>query len=245
MTLTPRLVSYSSRHAAEIDDQPIIDIDQDPVFTQHFLAARPYTMTSKETMFALYKATEYIAKRNLPGDFVECGVWRGGSALLAALTFATLGDSARRFHLFDTYEGMTPPGDNDIDIGGVYAREYIESFSDDGKWCYANMDDVTKTFNQFNFSSPQMNFIKGDIRETIFENVPDEIAILRLDTDWYDSTKLELELLYPRLVSGGVLIIDDYGHWKGSKQAVDEYFLTHPAPLLNRVNYAVRICIKI
>ena len=71
-----------------------------------------------------------------------------------------------------------------------------------------------------------IKFIEGEVEKTLLyeENLPKKISILRLDTDFYSSTKKELEILYPRLVSGGVCIIDDYGYWKGARQAVDEYF---------------------
>lgn len=249
-----RPVAYSSSHAVEIVDHPVPDIDRDPDFAPLFEKAREYTMTSKEVMFSLYQACRYVAERGIAGDFVECGVWRGGSSLLAALTFEMFERAARRrffrprprrFWLYDTYEGMTVPTDVDVDHEGNTAHGYIERFSDDGRWCYEGVDAVRDTFARHGFGSNRVNLRKGDVLETLKSSVPDRISVLRLDTDWYESTKFELEVLYPRLVTGGVLIIDDYGHWEGSRQAVDEYFRGQPPLLLSRVTYAVRVAIKI
>ncbi|CAN7689725.1 TylF/MycF/NovP-related O-methyltransferase [Aminobacter sp. LjRoot7] len=250
-----RPIIYSSRHAAEVEDQPIADIDRDPLFTELFAIAREYTMTSKEVMFSLYQAARYVAVRQIPGDFVECGVWRGGSSLLAALTFRHLDKPAKRhllkkprprqLWLYDTFEGMTAPTAADVDIGGNSASGYIEQFADDGRWCYADAADVRNTFDTNGFDDSQVRLVKGDVLETLRKPVPEAISILRLDTDWYESTKLELEVLYPRLVTGGVLIIDDYGHWEGSRQAVDELFAKTPSLLLHRTSYAVRTAIKL
>jgi len=87
--------------------------------------------------------------------------------------------------------------------------------------------------------------VAGAVEDTLPDRAPMEIALLRLDTDWYASTKHELETLYPRLVSGGVLMLDDYGHWTGCRKAVDEYFAANaPAPLLNRIDYTARVATK-
>lgn len=91
-----------------------------------------------------------------------------------------------------------------------------------------------------------LEFVIGPVEETLITKVPERIALLRLDTDWYESTRAELEYLYPRLVVGGVLIVDDYGHWKGARKAVDEYFaaLGNDAPLLNRLDYTGRMAVR-
>ena len=242
----PRRIAYSSSHEAELHDYAQPDIDEDDAFWEMFLAAREYTMTAKDAMFALYQAVGYVVRARLEGDFVEAGVWRGGSALLAALAFRKLGDR-RRLHLFDTFTGMTAPTDVDTDIMGDAASDLMDRFAEaDGSWCYASEEDVRSTFSRHGISGDDLNIVKGDVLNTLPLNVPDRIAILRLDTDWYESTRLELELLYPRLVRGGVLMIDDYGYWQGSRKATDEYFaaLERP-PLLNRVNDQVRLAIKV
>jgi O-methyltransferase len=252
-----RKVMYSSTHGAEIEDYPIADIDRDHQFIRLFDQAKHYTMTSKDVMFSTYQAAKYVESRGIAGDVVECGVWRGGSALLAALTMRevragrkrslvnkVLG-ARRKVWLYDTFEGMTAPTDKDIDVDGVQAGQYMDQYSDDGKWCYASIEDVTDIFEKNKFKKSEIKMIKGDVLKTLKTAAPKKISLLRLDTDWYESTKAELEILYPRLSVGGVLIIDDYGHWAGARDAVDEYFAKNPSVLLNRISYAVRVAIKI
>jgi hypothetical protein len=139
---------------------------------------------------------------------------------------------------------MTRPTVGDVDLGGNSASDYLDKFADDGRWCYATLDDVRETFRRSGIRDDAVNFVKGDVEHTLRKRLPKKISILRLDTDWYESTKLELEILYPRLAKGGVLIIDDYGHWEGARRAVDEYFTKHPFLFLNRTSYAVRTAIK-
>ena len=240
-----REIAFSSRHTVELRDHPIPDIDRDPLFTKVFEASRSYSMTSKDTMFSLYQAVRYVVESGIPGDFVECGVWRGGSALLAGLAFRELGDTNRVLRLYDTFKGMTTPGEKDVDIEGGVAANYIDRFGDDGRWCCAEAEAVRSVFIQNEFDMSNVKLIVGDVSETLKSDVPACISVLRLDTDWYASTKLELEVLYPRLAKGGVLIIDDYGHWHGAKAAVDEYFSDKPRPFLQRTTYAVRTGVKV
>lgn len=253
---TKRDVVYSKTHRAEIEDYPIGDIDRDPLFARLFAQSRGFTMTSKEVMFSTYQAARYVAQRGIAGDVVECGVWRGGSALLAALTirntaptrkkrwFGSATDK-RHYWLYDTFEGMTPPTGRDVDIEGVAAATYLQTYADDGKWCYADEADVRQVFQTNGIAEADFRLVKGDVVQTLRQQKPARIALLRLDTDWYESTMAELEILYPLLSVGGVLIIDDYGHWEGARQAVDEYFARHPSVLLNRISYAVRVVVKV
>lgn len=239
-----REIVFSTKHKVELHDYPIPDIDSDPIFTELFRQARDFSMTGKDAMYALYQSVRYVVASDIPGAIVECGVWRGGSALLAALTLRHIA-AERPIYLYDTFEGMTEPSAADVDVEGAQANDYIAEYADDGKWCYASLQEVQELFHRHGFGD-QIVFVPGDVADTIPARAPAEpIAILRLDTDWYESTRLEMDLLYPRLSSGGVLIVDDYGHWRGSRQAVDEYFATHRAPLLNRVNNQVRLSIKI
>jgi O-methyltransferase len=215
-------------------------------------------MTSKEVMYSTYQAARYVAQRGIPGDLVECGVWRGGSALLAALTVQQTANAAapykrrwfgrpnkkRQFWLYDTFEGMTRPTERDVDLDGFAAATYMNTYADDGKWCYADESDVRQVFSSNGIAGDDIRLVKGDVVQTLQRQKPSQIALLRLDTDWYESTKSELEILYPLLSPGGVLIIDDYGHWEGARVAVDEYFSKHPSVLLNRISYAVRVAIK-
>lgn len=249
-----REVAYSSTHRAEIEDHPIADIDRSAEFTDLFARTRNYTMTSKEIMFSTYQAARYVVERGIPGDIVECGVWRGGSALLAGLAMRAaetrrprrgwLASRRRKLWLYDTFEGMTAPTVQDVDLTGTAAAQYMAEHSDEGRWCYADEADVRQIFASEGFGPKDVEIVKGDVVQTLRARRPRRIALLRLDTDWYESTKAELDLLYPRLSQGGVLIIDDYGHWEGARQAVDEFFAREPGLLLNRIGYAVRIAVK-
>jgi len=188
-------------------------------------AVEPFTMTPYEKIAAMVDATRYVAREKIPGGIVECGVWRGGSMMAAALALREL-DDFRDLYLFDTYAGMSPPTDKDIDYQGVKAAgRYLESHAGDhNEWCFAMLEEVQKNLRSTGYPEKRCYFVKGSVLETLPCRQPEEIAILRLDTDWYESTLHELKHLYPRLSHRGVLIIDDYGYWQGCQKAVDEFF---------------------
>jgi hypothetical protein len=202
---------------------------------------RPFTMTTPGRVEALRRAVDYVVSRPVVGAIVECGVWRGGSMMAAALTLLRARVTDRDLYLFDTFTGMTDPGVEDVKQGGRHASELLDS---PAFQCVADIDDVRTNMFSTGYAAERMHFIKGPVENTVPAHAPDEIAILRLDTDWYASTKHELEHLYPRLTPGGVLIIDDYAYWRGARQAVDEYFLeSGVALLLVRVDGA-RVAVK-
>jgi O-methyltransferase len=216
--------------------------------------ALPFTMTGARRLQALVDAVRYCQRRGLPGAFVECGVWRGGSCLAMILTLQELGIDDRDVYLYDTFEGMTEPGELDVSRFEEPARvtwQRAQSEGDDAwAWMFAKdemtrEESVRRLLESTAYPAERIHLVRGPVEETIPGARPDPIALLRLDTDWYESTRHELEHLYPPLVSGGVLIIDDYGHWEGATRATDEYFAAHgPLPLLNRVDYAARIAVK-
>ena len=216
-------------------------------FEDVYALCRPYTMTSKERMFALFSAVRHVVSAKIPGDIVECGVWRGGSSMLAAETLARTAERDRRVCLFDTFEGMPEPTTEDVDMLGRTAQValHVTGKSDFREMCYASLEDVTANMYRTNYPHGQITFTKGKVEDTIPQGAPERIAILRLDTDWYASTYHELVHLYPRLSPGGVLIIDDYGYWKGAREAVQKYFSeTKQHILLNRIDHTGRIGVK-
>lgn len=235
----------SLRQRINSSEDPLVtaDIDDDMEFTELYQRCRPFTMTSKERMFALYQSVRYISAKGIEGSFVECGVWRGGSIMLMAETLRRLGDPNRKFYLYDTFQGMTEPSDADVQFDGIHASVRALEF-EQGQWCNSSLEDVQNKLIQFQLADDQFNFVEGRVEETIPGVIPDRIALLRLDTDWYESTKHELEFLYPKLEMGGVMIIDDYGHWKGCQKAVDEFFINKGPVLLNRIDYSGRLLIK-
>lgn len=215
-----------------------------------YLPVRPFTMTSPERVFALCQATEYAAAQNLPGDFVECGVWRGGSSMAMLNTLLRINAAPRNVWLYDTFEGMSQPTSDDVDCFGHTADALLAESAHDrtsaqSVWCEASLEDVRQNVEGTNYPKDKIHYVVGKVEETIPSSVPDQIALLRLDTDWFDSTWHELQHLYPRLVSGGILIIDDYGHWQGCRQAVDKYLAEFaPNLFLNRIDYTGRLAVK-
>ncbi len=222
------------------------DFVQDAVFLNIYKQCKPYTMTSIERMYALYNAVRYTVQNNIEGDFVECGVWRGGSSMMIALTLLSLNARDRKILLYDTFEGMSEPTENDVDFKGGDADSLLKQNiqnKENSVWCLADLQDVQQNMSLTKYPLENIQFIKGKVEDTIPKNISEKISLLRLDTDWYESTAHELKYLYPILVPKGVLIIDDYGHWEGCKKAVDEYFSENTL-LLNRIDYTGRIAIK-
>jgi O-methyltransferase len=206
---------------------------------------RRWTMTTPERIFALIQAVRYASLNGIPGAIVECGVWKGGSMAAIARTLLHLQDVSRDLYLFDTFEGMTGPTANDIEYSGKHAtqvlRQEVGSRCDD-----APFEGVREVLYATGYPRGKIHFVRGKVEKTIPASAPDSISILRLDTDWYESTLHELIHLFPRLSKAGVIIVDDYGHWKGARQACDEYFANHRVPiLLNRIDYTGRIALKL
>lgn len=244
-----RLASALGARGRRGSPAAVIPPDFDEQTVRTFRAVEGYTMTSAERIEALVNAVRYIVANQVPGDVVECGVWRGGSSMAAALTLKQLGDEHRHLYLYDTFEGMSAPTAEDVAFDGVPASGTFaeQRLSDESsEWCRAPLDDVRANLESTGYPAERVHYVKGKVEATLPATLPGgPIALLRLDTDWYESTRHELEHLYPRLARGGVLIIDDYGHWTGARKAVDEYFAAHPPGLLlNRIDYTARIAVK-
>ena len=187
-------------------------------FNKFLTITKPYTMTSIDRIKSLFDSLEYIRLNNIDGDIVECGVWKGGN-ILGCIEYCKYYGVEKTFWLYDTFSGMSKSSMYDVDLNGSDGRHW------EGK-CDAMLNEVKMLINKTNYPTNKVKFIAGDICQTLMleKNIPTNISLLRLDTDWYESTKKELEILYPKLSKNGVLIIDDYGHWKGCRKAVDGYF---------------------
>lgn len=213
-----------------------------------FSQVESFTMTSKERVNALVNAVHYIVKSNVEGAFVECGVWKGGSAMAMTLALADANDQTRDLYLYDTFAGMSAPTNEDVSIHGQDAQrkfEAVKRAEDSSDWCFSPLDEVKANLRRTGYPTDKIHYVQGKVEDTIPETMPDDIAILRLDTDWYESTKHEMEHLFPRLKQNGVLILDDYGHWEGARKAVDEYLADRNVTiLLNRIDSSGRIAIK-
>ncbi len=213
-----------------------------------------FTMTGALRLQALIDAVRYCANRGVPGAFAECGVWRGGSVLAIIATLQELGLSDRDIYLYDTFEGMTKPTAADVsEQDGVALDEWEAAKSRqerawDAMFGAEVFDEESVRVRVLATGYPQerLHFVAGPVEETIPGTLPESIALLRLDTDWYESTRHELLHMYPLIEQAGVLMIDDYGHWEGARRAVDEYFAAVAEPvLLSRIDYTGRMAIKV
>ena len=223
--------------------QPEFPLDFDERSIATIRSVREFTMTPDERIFALCEAIRHVVRYSIPGDIVECGVWRGGSMMAAGRTLIESGDTTRRLHLFDTFEGMSDPTDADRRHDGVGATTILEE--DPEYWCRAGLADVRGNIESTGYPTGLVNYVAGRVEETIPDQSPAMIALLRLDTDWYESTKHELEHLYPRVSPGGIVIIDDYGFWHGARKATDEFLDVLGEPLyLHRIDYSGRAFVK-
>lgn len=231
-------------------EAPPADHDLEPEFKAILKLCAPFTMTSQERMYALWQSVRYAINRNIPGDFVECGVWKGGSAMLIAHTLKQLNALDRTIWLYDTFEGMSTPTEKDVrahDGEVITPQRLQELISNDEAWksLAQPLDAVKAALASTGYPADRLKFIKGKVEQTIPAQCPDRIALLRLDTDWYESTRHELVHLYPRLQPGAPLIIDDYGYWQGARDAVDEYLKQNTIHLLlNRIDQTGRLAIK-
>ena len=213
----------------------------------------PYTMTSKERVVSLIRAVQYVERNRIPGAFVECGVWRGGSMMAVARTLLAAGTSDRELFLFDTYRGMSQATDVDVDLfrrsaAPVLAelrKRPVEEQIENELVAQCPLEIVRANVTSTGYPQDKLHFVEGRVEDTIPKYAPSNVALLRLDTDWYESTRHELIHLFPRLSSRGILIIDDYGHWQGARLAVDEYFeRTREQVFLSRIDYTGRIGIR-
>jgi len=205
---------------------------------------------SKERFLTLYQSINYVFKNDIQGDFVECGIFKGGSSMMMAHMLAEQFQSQKnqKIWMYDTFEGMANASKYDenidnqkafIELDRIKKKENLNDI-----WAYSSLDYVKNNLKKTNIDEDKLIYIKGLVEETLYKRKPKEIALLRLDTDFYESTKSELEILYPLLQKGGILIIDDYGHWKGCKKAVDEYFLNKKDIFFQQIDYSGIVGVK-
>ncbi len=250
---TARLARWANRRGYEIrrlpDDPWQLYPEATAADREVISAVLPFTMTPPSRIWNLLKAVDYVLDEGVDGAMVECGVWRGGSVMAMALRLLQRGRDDRELWLFDTFEGMTPPTDLDVEAAtGRTARQKLEATpyaAGWNIWAYAPRHEVEANLATTGYPAPFVHFVEGDVASTVTESFPDMVAILRLDSDFYESTLHELEGLFPRLAVGGVLIIDDYGHWEGARRATDEFFANAGmTPLLVPVDTTCRIMVK-
>lgn len=202
-----------------------------------------FTMTPVARVISLLNAIDYLQQRRIEGAIVECGVGHGGSMMAAALRLIELGDLEREIHLYDLFGGWPDPSDFDG------ARAHQVSFSvNSGTWDIAGTEsEIVERMLGTGYPAKKIITHKGPVESTLVEPGCGDIALLRLDTDMYESHKVELLKLYPKLQPGGILILDDYGdeRWPGARRATDEYFSEADCvPFLSRVDKNCRIAVK-
>jgi SAM-dependent methyltransferase/predicted O-methyltransferase YrrM len=192
---------------------------EDEVYVRFRSLVRPHTMLSDERLWSLYSLARQVCERNIPGNFVECGVAAGGSSVLLALVIRHFSRVPRTLYAFDSFEGMPDPTEPD----GAGGRSAQETGWGAGT-CAAperSLRDLAARAGVDDLLVP----VKGLFEETLprFRNRVGMLALLHLDGDWYSSTKAILDNLYDRLVDDAVLQFDDYGHWDGCRKAVSEF----------------------
>ena len=234
------VVPYASPEDSDLEAFPDLTDEERRIVAM----VKPFTMTSIERIVCLMNAVSYITSNKIEGDIAECGVWRGGSMMTVALTLLARGDTSRKLYLYDTFEGMSAPTEIDVNLDGMSAQSHIAKTTE--KWCYADIEDVRQNILSSGYPEENIFLVKGKVEDTIPKTTPTNISLLRLDTDWYESTKHELIHLFPLLAPEGVLMIDDYGHWQGARKAVDEYFAERNRKVyFHRIDYTGRIAVGI
>lgn len=165
-----------------------------------------------------------------------------------AMMLADYGDKDRLIYLYDTFEGMSEPTEKDRQFSGESAEMLLQQADKEFQgsvWCYSSLEEVRTNVLSAGLSSGRFILTKGKVEDTIPGVIPDQVALLRLDTDWYESTRHELIHLYPLLSDNGILIIDDFGHWEGARKAVEEYFSEQAVvPYIHRIDYTGRLVLK-
>ncbi len=208
-----------------------------------------YSMTTQIRIFTLLQSLRHLKNKKIDGDYVECGVWKGGNIILFKKFIEDEDEnSKKKIFAFDTYEGMTEPDKNDYDLSSNITANILlkaDKAKKTNTWGICDLESVKKNIQTCVNSTENIKFIKGPVESTLNDtsNLPNKISLLRLDTDWYSSTKKELDVLYDRVTPGGIVIIDDYGHWGGAKKAVDEFFLNKYV-WMHYVDYACRLIVK-
>lgn len=211
------------------------DIDDD-LFWSLYDRWRAQTLIPPERLYMSYCALRNVIENRVPGDVVECGVFRGGSLCFFVQATQALGDPDRRFWAYDTFDGFPVDVDEVIHDGTRFQRE---------NWHTENFESIFRT-NVAALALPdeRLEVIKGSVLDTLPARAPVQIAFLHLDTDYYEATRHELHHLYHRVPVGGAVMVDDYGHFRGSRRATDEFCAgLARKPLLLRADYAGRLLV--
>jgi hypothetical protein len=210
---------------------------------------RDHTMVSFERLATLWQQVRYLDRYEVPGALVECGTWRGGAVGMMALAHVRSSrEPIRPLHLFDSFEGLPEPTAADGPMASRYSRGRTSGALDTIGACEAPLEDNRALLeDRIGYPADLLAYHVGWFQDTVAASAAGigPIALLRLDGDWYESTRVCLTHLYPLVAAGGVVVVDDYGHWEGCRKAVDEFLAVHDEPiLLSHIDYTGRYWIK-
>lgn len=178
-----------------------------------------HTLVSRAKLNALCTIAATLEHERIEGAIVECGVFKGGAAALMAHETG----GRRDIFLFDSFEGLPPPGAKD---GAVAQQTFHEG------WCASTEQNVRDIFSRLGVLNDRVHLVKGWFADTFPTAAPGPIALLHIDADWYDSVKLALDTFFDRVVEGGFVVFDDYRRWEGCTRAVDEFLAARGLPPL-------------
>lgn len=221
----PTIFEEKSRRAHALNFYKSLPGDFQNLFTK----CKPFTMLSRERLYDFYTSINYIIDSKIPGDIVEIGCWAGGSISMARMALNQRNDDAmnRMVLGYDTFTGHSKPSNDEYDIWGKNQAERFDELQGE-PWAMQSEETVMANIQNILGNHKGIKLIKGKIEDTAKTHKPKKISILRIDVDWYEPTYESLEQFYGILETGGILIIDDYGHHSGSKKAVDEFFRNKP-----------------
>lgn len=243
-------------------ENPFEDYDYGAEAYQALSINKENSMMPEVNLITLYEQAVYCEKFDVAGDFVECGVWKGGAVGMMAMANLTHGKKRRKLHLFDAFDDICEP---DPLLDGEKAMSDVKRLSDkesseikgdikaiegiyDSMGGHGTMDECNELLSdKIGYDENYILYHKGWFQHTIekeSKNI-EKIAILRLDGDWYDSIKIPLTFLYDKVEKGGLIVIDDYGYYEGCTKAVDEFLGARSIKtFLSYSNYGCRYFVK-
>jgi|SRR5215469_2007268 len=250
----PRKFKDGWRPPSPIDETQIrtanFGYDEEATIKQAMALIWDHTMLSYDCLATLWLQVRYLDRYRIRGALVECGTFKGGAVGMMALAhLASHPEPVRALHLFDSFEGLPEPR---ADMDGDYAVNYTAGHGSGSLVTTGRLAcsvDVPRNLLNERIRYPELlvKYHVGWFQETLPRDAASigEIGLLRLDGDWYESTRVCLEYLYPKVVKNGVIVIDDYGYWQGCRRAVDEFTSLQSDPImLHHIESSARYWLK-
>lgn len=200
-------------------------------FPSEISVLNSYSMSGIHVLKKQFALAQDITQRNIEGDFVECGVCNGGSAATISLAFI---NSNKKAWLYDSFQGLPEPEE----IDGVLAKDYVGAF-------LGLEEKVKEAMEIAHFPKERYLIQKGWFADTFQEPLPEMISFLHIDSDWYDSVMLCLDTFYDLVSTGGIILLDDFGHWEGCREAFYDFAQKRGIkPLLERFGHTQAFWVK-